>query len=165
MNLEVVPFRPEFASQALDLILEIQRNEFGIPITAEQQPDLAGIPSFYQVGNGNFWVALSRGDVVGTIGLLDIGSSQGALRKMFVRNAFRGPELGTASGLLDALFEWSEERRIGELYLGTTALFLAAHRFYEKNGFEEIARSALPSAFPVMDVDTKFYRRSVEFDA
>jgi predicted N-acetyltransferase YhbS len=45
--------------------------------------------------------------------------------------------------------------------LGTTAKFLAAHRFYEKNGFREIAQTELPASFPVMTVDTKFYRRAL----
>ena len=51
---------------------------------------------------------------------------------------------------------------MNEVYLGTTASFLAAHRFYAKNGFREISSSALPPGFPVMLVDTKFYRRDLE---
>jgi hypothetical protein len=48
-------------------------------------------------------------------------------------------------------------RYVAAVYLGTTAKFLAAHRFYEKNSFREIAREALPGCFTVMAVDTKFY--------
>ena len=44
------------------------------------------------------------------------------------------------------------------MLLGTTDAFLAAHRFYEKHGFSRIDRDALPAAFPVMAVDTRFYR-------
>jgi RimJ/RimL family protein N-acetyltransferase len=50
---------------------------------------------------------------------------------------------------------------VTEIYLGTTAEFLAAHRFYEKNGFKEIAKSQLPPAFPIMAVDTKFYKQQL----
>jgi hypothetical protein len=53
-------------------------------------------------------------------------------------------------------------RSIRDIFLGTTPHFLAAHRFYEKNGFCEIAKSALPASFPVMEIDTKFYHRCVE---
>jgi N-acetylglutamate synthase-like GNAT family acetyltransferase len=159
--LEVVPFRPEFESGVLQLILEIQRNEFGIPITAEQQPDLREIETFYQVHDGNFWVALSGSNVVGTISLLDIGSAQGALRKMFVAKPFRGRDHGTAQHLLRTLIEWCADRSIREVYLGTTPEFLAAHRFYEKNGFSEVAKASLPPAFPIMEVDSRFYRRWV----
>lgn len=45
------------------------------------------------------------------------------------------------------------------IYLGTTARYLAAHRFHEKNGFTDIPQADLPPAFPVMSVDTKFYMR------
>ncbi len=159
---EVVPFRPEFESQVVDLILEIQRNEFGLPISAEQQPDLRQIPTFYQVRSGNFWVAFFKTDVVGTISLLDIGSSQGALRKMFVHPEFRGGKFGTASRLLETLLAWAAANSVHEIFLGTTPYFHAAHRFYEKSGFREIDRSSLPAAFPIMEVDTKFYHRRVE---
>ena len=37
--------------------------------------------------------------------------------------------------MLDTLLRWCGEHAIDEVYLGTTAKFLAAHRFYEKNGF------------------------------
>jgi GNAT superfamily N-acetyltransferase len=159
-DVEVVPFQPGFASGVVDLIVGIQRGEFAIDITAEQQPDLLDIPGFYQAHSGNFWVAIAGGRSVGTIALLDIGSQQAALRKLFVHRDFRGPALGTAKRLLDTLLEWARDREIREIFLGTTARFLAAHRFYEKNGFTEIMRSALPPAFPIMTVDVKFYRRS-----
>jgi GNAT superfamily N-acetyltransferase len=159
--LEVVPFEPRFRRDVLDLILGIQREEFAIDITAEQQPDLLDIPSFYQVGSGNFWVAVEGGRAVGTIALLDIGNQQGALRKMFVHRDFRGAEAGTAKRLLDALLGWARDRGVREVFLGTTAKFLAAHRFYQKNGFSEIARSMLPPRFPIMTVDTRFFHRRV----
>lgn len=161
-GLEVVAFRPEFRDEVVELIVSIQRGEFDLPITAEQQPDLGDIPGFYQVRGGNFWVALRDGRVVGTISLLDIGNAQGALRKMFVHRRFRGARTGTAARLLDALLAWCAARGVGEIFLGTTPHFHAAHRFYEKNGFREIPRSALPPAFPIMEVDTRFYRRALD---
>ena len=160
--MEVVLFCPKYPRQVVDLILEIQRDEFGIQISAAQQPDLMQIPTYYQVGSGNFWLAISGADVVGTISLLDIGSCQGALRKMFVHPEYRGHEAGTATQLLDTLISWSAAHSVKELFLGTTSQFLAAHRFYEKNGFREIAKASLPGAFPIMEVDTKFYHRRVE---
>jgi len=145
----------------LDLILGIQRSEFGIPITAEQQPDLREIETFYQVRNGNFWVALAGPEVVGTISVLDIGSGQGALRKLFVAKPYRGPETATARLLLGTLVEWCASRSLREVYLGTTPQFVAAHRFYEKNGFREVPKACLPASFPIMEVDTRFYHRRI----
>ena len=144
----------------LDLIVPIQQQEFGIAITQEDQPDLCQVRSFYQTGKGNFWVAEDNGVVVGTIALIDIGAGQGALRKMFVHKDYRGAKQ-TAKKLLDVLLNWSREQGLREIYLGTTVKFLAAHRFYEKNGFVEMAKEQLPSAFPVMKVDSRFYRCSL----
>jgi len=141
----------------LDVILPIQQREFGIPITAADQPDLTDIPESYQSGTGGFWVARSNGEVVGTVGLKDIGSGQTALRKMFVAAPFRGRELGVAGKLLDVFLAHARAKGVAEIFLGTTEKFLAAHRFYEKKGFEELPKAGLPKAFPVMAVDSKFY--------
>jgi N-acetylglutamate synthase-like GNAT family acetyltransferase len=159
------PFLPDDASGVASTIVTIQQSEFGIPITLDDQPDLKDIEGFYQRGRGNFWVATIDAQVVGTIGLLDIGNRQCALRKMFVSPQYRGREFGVAQALLGTLLRWCRAEGVREVFLGTTDKFLAAHRFYEKNGFAEIGRAALPAAFPVMAVDSKFYALSVECEA
>jgi len=105
------------------------------------------------------WLALAGDAVVETIALLDIGSAQGALRKVFVRPDFRGAAPATAKRLLDVLTDWSAERGFREIFLGTSPHLPAARRFYARHGFDEIAMEALPPGFPSMEVDTKFYRR------
>jgi N-acetylglutamate synthase-like GNAT family acetyltransferase len=161
-RLEIIPFDRRFETQVIDLIVDVQRTEFGIEIAAEQQPDLSQIPQYYQVRAGNFWIALSDGKVVGTISLLDIGESQGALRKMFVHRDFRGDTGSVARRLLGTLITWAGSQSLCDIFLGTTSQFVAAHRFYEKNGFSQIAKASLPPAFPVMEVDTKFYHRAIQ---
>jgi N-acetylglutamate synthase-like GNAT family acetyltransferase len=156
--IKIVSFSERYLSGIVDLILTIQKSEFEIPITLAAQPDLLDIPSFYQKGSGNFWVALHGPEIVGTIALLDIGNNQGALRKMFVKKKFRGSTQAVALSLLRALLKWCQCNHVDEIYLGTTAKFLAAHRFYGKNGFAEIQQTELPVSFPVMSVDTKFYK-------
>ena len=158
----IVTFTPEHQQGVVDVILPIQQSEFGLPITLEAQPDLMDIPGFYQKGNGNFWVAWVGTEIVGTLGLLDIGEGQGALRKMFVKAPFRGSKWGIAHNLLMVLLDWCKDHKVREIFLGTTQKFLAAHRFYEKNGFCEISRKDLPASFPIMSVDTKFYSRVTE---
>ena len=155
--IEIVPFVPEHAAGVVAVILPIQQSEFDIPITLDAQPDLLDVSAFYQQGSGNFWVALKDGEVVGTVALLDIGNGQAALRKMFVRAEYRGAEHQVAKRLLETLITWSRAHELQNIYLGTTSKFLAAHRFYEKNGFREITPAELPTAFPVMAVDNKFY--------
>jgi hypothetical protein len=154
--MEVVPFEPRFEQQVVELIVGIQRGEFDIPITAEQQPDLRRIPEYYQTGSGNFWARV-EGRVVGTIALLDIGHGQAALRKMFVHPQQRGARtapLGCSStrcstGRISkacARSSWERPRSSSPPTAST------------KHGFAEIPKQSLPNAFPVMEVDVKFYR-------
>jgi N-acetylglutamate synthase-like GNAT family acetyltransferase len=161
-RIEIAPYTQPHQDGVLAVILPIQQHEFQIPITVEAQTDLQDIEHFYQKDDGNFWVALAEGRVVGTIALLDIGDHTAALRKMFVAAEWRGAKHRVAAKLLETLFAWSRNRNIERVYLGTTAKFLAAHRFYEKNGFDEIERTDLPPAFPVLEVDTKFYVARLE---
>jgi GNAT superfamily N-acetyltransferase len=154
----VRPFKPADAPGVAALILPIQQQEFGIDINLAAQPDLLQIEQFYQRENGNFWVAEIADVVLGTIGLLDIGQRQLALRKMFVARPYRGREYGMAQALLQTAIAWSQTKYISDIFLGTTERFLAAHRFYQKNHFLEIPRAELPAAFPVMSVDNTFFR-------
>jgi N-acetylglutamate synthase-like GNAT family acetyltransferase len=161
MDFRILEYIPGYQSQVIGLISSIQRNEYGIDITPEQQPDLQSIPSFYQAGSGNFWIALADDMVVGTVALKDIGGGLAALRKMFVAPGWRGDARGVARALLAAAISWARSKSVSAIYLGTTAQFKAAHRFYEKNGFVEVSKDALPTSFPVMAVDSRFYRYEV----
>ena len=150
-----------YTDAVIDLILGIQRDEFGVPITREDQPDLGDIANFYQTGNGNFWLALHEGALAGTISLKDIGDGEAALRKMFVKAAYRGSPYRAGQQLLDTLLAWARARGVRRIHLGTTDKFLAAHKFYEKNGFVAVAREALPKSFPFVAVDSRFYSLSL----
>ncbi|HTL99291.1 MAG TPA: GNAT family N-acetyltransferase [Holophagaceae bacterium] len=154
----IEPFMPGLEDRVLGLILPIQQQEFLVPITAADQPDLAAIPQVYQKGRGGFWVGLAGDEVVGSIGLIDFGSG-GALRKMFLRKDRRGS--GLAQALFDMLLARAEAQGLPALWLGTLSHMHAAHRFYERNGFSRVEPEALPPDFPRMAVDTVFYRRDL----
>jgi GNAT superfamily N-acetyltransferase len=156
-RIHLMPFEAQHAAAVAELIVSIQREEFGFDIDLERQPDLSAIPAYYQQGNGNFWVALNQDQVVGTVALKDIGHHGVALRKMFVANGYRGATRSVAVKLLHAALDWAKQRAIRDIFLGTTEKFHAAHRFYEKHGFSQIDKTALPATFPFMPVDTRFY--------
>ncbi|HCW8674031.1 TPA: GNAT family N-acetyltransferase, partial [Staphylococcus aureus] len=48
------------------------------------------------------------------------------------------------------------------IYLGTIDKFISAQYFYSNNGFREIKRGDLPSSFPKLDVDNRFYYRNLK---
>ena len=154
----IEPFKPGMKDQVLDLILPIQQQEFRVPITAADQPDLAAVPEVYQKGRGGFWVGLADDEVVGSIGLIDFGSG-GALRKMFLRKDQRGS--GLAQALFETLLAHAKARGLQAIWLGTLPHMHAAHRFYERNGFTRAEPEMLPSDFPRVAVDTMFYRRDL----
>ncbi len=39
--------------------------------------------------------------------------------------------------LLQTAISWAEDKKLKDIYLGTTVKFLAAHRFYEKEWFSK----------------------------
>lgn len=69
---------------------------------------------------------------------------------MFVKAAYRGREHAAAVTLLRTLLASAKTASLEEVFLGTTEKFLAAHRFYEKHGFDQVSPGDLPAAFPRM---------------
>ena len=159
--MQIQVYDKKYQQQVIDLILNIQQNEFNVPVTLQDQPDLLDVENFYFKKNGNFWIALDENKVIGTIALIDIDNKQSCIRKMFVDKDYRGREKAVAQSLLDVLITWCEEKDIREIYLGTINSMLAAHKFYTRNGFVEINKTELPSTFPVMKVDNMFFKLAV----
>lgn len=158
MSFFIDTWTPADRQPVIDLILGIQRGEFGVPITAADQPDLADVHAYYGKGRSGFWVAREGEEIIGTIALIDHGEDAAALRKMFVRQDRRGPVYGVAEQLLGALLAHARKEGLRTLRLGTRPELRAAHRFYEKHGFYRIDEGALPPSFPRMMVDSVFYR-------
>jgi GrpB-like predicted nucleotidyltransferase (UPF0157 family)/GNAT superfamily N-acetyltransferase len=145
--------------EVVNLILPIQQEEFGIAITADEQPDLLDVPGHYLAGGGRFWVARCCGDVVGSIAARVVDENTVAIRKMFVHRSTRGS--GLAGQLMDTLVAWARHAGYRTLLLGTTSVMHGAQRFYTKHGFNEIDAAALPDVFPRMAVDSVFFRRDL----
>ena len=151
-------YQEKYKAEIAQLILNIQQNEFNVPVTISDQPDLLDIENFYFRKDGNFWVAVENERVIGTIALIDMGNRQSALRKMFVHKDYRGKEKGIGQLLLNTLIGWCRQKGINEVYLGTVEQLHAAKRFYERNGFVKVDKATLPETFPLMPVDTEFFK-------
>ena len=151
----------DHSAQAVDLILPIQQIEFGVPITLQDQPDLLDIDNYYLQPGGGFWGAFEEKELIGTIALINAGHATGVIRKMFVKKEFRGKEKGVARLLLKSLLDYSRAKGLTDIYLGSVSQMKAAHRFYERNGFEPIQPEALPAHFPRMSNDNVFYHLSL----
>ncbi len=153
---EIIPFQEKYQNQLVQLILDIQQLEFQVPITAADQPDLFTIDDFYRKNGGEFWIAISENQVVGSIGLIRIGNNNGVIRKMFVSKEWRGKTSGIGQRLFDRMLTYCRQFDITTLYLGTRTQLEAALRFYDRNGFLTVPKETLPADFPVMSVDNVF---------
>ena len=116
--IKIVTFKPEYTDAIAQLITNIQQNEFGVPVTLKDQPDLLDIQNFYFKNKGCFWCAVTENEeVVGTIALIDVGKPFGTIRKMFVKADFRGKEKGVPAGLFATLQNHAIEINMTSLYL------------------------------------------------
>lgn len=158
MSFQIKPFEQRYQSEVFALIQKIQVDEFDIPIEDAQCKELESISESFQKENGNYWMALFNEKVIGTIAVIDIGHHAFELRDVFLDEAHRGSVTQFAKQLFDTVLVWSKEHGVNAIYLGTTLKFQAAHRFYEKNGFREIARSDMPPYCQPMECDEKFYQ-------
>lgn len=154
------PWAPGDRDAVTAMIVAIQQGEFALPITADDQPDLADVDAAYRAGGGEFWVAHDDdGAVVGTIAALVFDDDAFAIRKMFVDASQRGS--GLAGRLMTTVLTWAQRQGCRVAMLGTTSVMHGAQRFYAKHGFERIDASALPPSFPRMAVDAVFFRRDL----
>lgn len=156
MVFKIQTFESKYQCEVVSLIEKIQVGEFNIPIEVGQRQELQSISKSFQKDKGNYWIAFFNQILIGTIAVIDIGHHAFELRDVFLDKDYRGT--GFAKQLLVTVFEWAKEHDIHTIYLGTTLSFRAAHRFYEKNGFREIAREDMPSYCQPMDCDEKFYQ-------
>lgn len=94
MILEIETYSGKWDKEILSLILSIQNDEAKIGLSLQEQPDLLDIHRSYQQPGGQFWIALSDGKVVGTIGLLLKDDHCAVLKKFFVKKEFRSQKVG-----------------------------------------------------------------------
>ena len=109
----------------------------------------------YQKPGGEFWIALSDGRVIGTIGLLLKENNCAALKNFFVDKVFRSQKVGFS--LYNKLLKDAVSKDVHHIILDTPAVAHASHRFYEKAGFYRISTAELPVAYSYPDRDSILY--------
>ncbi len=155
--MKIEKYTEKYHKAVVDLILRIQQEEFNVPISLSDQPDLMDIQNAY--ANGGFFIAREGDAVVGTIATWFMDGPNATIRKLFTDESYRGKGHQTGQRLLEKLEEFCAENGKSHIFLGTTDKFKAAHRFYEKNGYNEILNADLPADFDVLEVDSKFYHK------
>jgi DNA-binding MarR family transcriptional regulator/N-acetylglutamate synthase-like GNAT family acetyltransferase len=144
--------------QIVNMVADIQKNEFSIPITNEINACIMRAEEeFYYNNSYNFWYAVDdAGAIIGSIGLKHLDSKNAEMKKFFVVKKYRGK--GVAQKLLQTLAKAAKKHGFKRILLGSEGTLKAAHRFYEKYGFTEIERSELPETFQICELDSVFCR-------
>lgn len=153
-NIQLVTYNPVFQSRIDEMMVRIQA-EFPEQITSRHSTILSQV---YQLPRQKYWVALHDEKVIGTIGIVLFGDNNAVVKRMMVDPAYRGNRFPTAKILLDTAFDWAREHSAKRVFLGTMKQFIAAQKFYLKNGFAEIKEEQLPSDYPANPMDTLFYK-------
>lgn len=159
-TIEIKIFEEKYQQQVENMVLSIQNGEFNLGLTAQRQPDLHNLKAFYNDKGNWLWAAINKHDeVVGTIGLEKLNDEQAVLRKMFIKKEYRGKTLGLATKLFRILLNEAKHQQFKEILLDTPLVTHAAHRFYERNGFELISSDLVPDNYILpKGIELKIYR-------
>ncbi len=139
----------------ISLILEIQNNEAGIDLPLQEQPDLLDISKSYQQDGGEFWIALSDGKVIGTIGLMLKERNCAVMKKFFVKKEYRSQKIGLA--LYGELLKFAKAAGVQHIILDTPSVAYKSHQFYENAGFHKIDALELPIPYTYPDRNSILY--------
>ncbi len=153
--LKIETYSGNYDDEIISLILSIQNEEAKIGLSLQEQPDLLDIHRSYQQNGGEFWVALSEGSVIGTLGLMVKENHCAVMKKFFVKKEFRSQKVGLA--LYNELLKFAVNHGVHHILLDTPAVAHASHRFYEKAGFRKISTTELPVPYSYPDRDSILY--------
>jgi len=135
--ISVVPFRKNYQKDAKTLILSILNKEFGhirVP-----RPDLDNIAKTYQSNErSNFWIALDKRKIIGTVGLLEIDHPDAVLKRLCVIEKYR--RRGAGKKLMQTLLQFAKDRGYSNIFLQTTTEMKIANSVYESYSFKKTRR-------------------------
>lgn len=131
----------------VELVLSCQNDGSRPLVTAEDQPEMLDIETYFFAPGGYFWVAKDDGRVIGTIGLMNYGNGIGILKKFFVYEKYRGKPCHLGQKLYAELLAFARELDFKKLILDTPKNTVRAHDFYEKAGFVKTEKENLPVRF------------------
>lgn len=150
----ITPYQNIHQSGIDDMMQEIAL-EFDEEISSKPTHTTPLVPDAY-------WVTLMNEQVIGTIGIVMVKNEFAILKRMMLKRSFRGKAFGISQLLLQTVLDWCVQNNVNQIYLGTMHQFKAAQIFYEKNGFQRISETELPSTFLTNPLDAVFYQRKLD---
>ena len=155
LNMQIETYCGKHDDEIVSMILDIQNNEAKIDLSLQEQPDLLNINMAYQQSGGEFWLALSDGKVIGSVGLMLKERNCAVMKKFFVKKEYRSQKIGLA--LYRELLEFAENAGVRHIILDTPSVACASHKFYENAGFRKINVLELPISYIYPDRESILY--------
>ncbi|MBC2328508.1 GNAT family N-acetyltransferase [Listeria swaminathanii] len=150
---------PKHLAELVDLINYCQNIEADLDIKMAEQADIFEIEDYYQKQGGQFWIALHDNKIVGSIALLPFDKETVILKKFFTYPEFRGNPMRLGHNLFDAFYAFYTANDFSRIILDTPENEKRSHYFYEKQGFQQIAREALDIDYPFPDRNSRIYEQ------
>lgn len=97
------------------------------------EAELAGMPGAFAPPAGGLWLAWVGGDLAGCIGYRSLGAGVCEMRRLWVREAFRGHKLGRQ--LVETALKAAREVGYGRMSLEALGHMAAARSLYAALGF------------------------------
>ncbi|RIX40977.1 MAG: GNAT family N-acetyltransferase [Rhodocyclales bacterium GT-UBC] len=99
--------------------------------------EMAGFDRLFTLPSGLFLIAREAGQIAGCVGLLRHDKATAEVKRLYVRPAFRGRQLGEA--LIHRLIAQARQLGFRRLILDAVPQTTVAQVLYERLGFTEIA--------------------------
>ncbi len=129
-----------FPSDAIELKAVIQEYVAWLDMDLSYrgfEQEMSQFEQLFTLPNGLFLIARSGGAVAGCVGLLRHSNTTAEVKRLYVRNAFRGQRLGKR--LIEALIQRAQSLGFERLILDAVPQTIVAQQLYEDLGFQLIA--------------------------
>lgn len=135
--LEIRPASGPIDIEAAKRLFEEYSRWIGIDLSFQNFADeVKNLPGDYAPPAGVLLLARSGDAVAGCVAVRRIDGPTCEMKRLFVRDGFRG--LGGGEALSKAATTWAREAGCARMLLDTLPSMGSAHRLYERLGFKEI---------------------------
>ena len=131
--MEILEYVHEYKENVNKLMHEILVEEYGF--NQFSNGILNSHNEEYFEGNNKLWIAIENGEIIGTIGIIEVSKHHALLKKVYVKETYRGK--GIAQQLLNLCLEYAKSMNYDYIFLETYHRLERAKAFYSKNGFIE----------------------------
>lgn len=137
-TIEIIEYKDinnRFSNELIhDFINQSMHKFIGRPLKLRE--DCYYIEDHYLQNGGNFWIAVDKDKIIGTIGLENRGKV-GILKRLYIDENYQN--LGIGSMLYKSLENYAiKKTNVKTLYLTCGKVLENAHKFYTKHGFKQI---------------------------